>query len=253
MSYQLILSKDHPRRIFTILTIIQLALVSVYVVIFIINNRNSEMFNLDAEGNIPAWFSSVQLFLTGLVLFAGNIDHITFNKLTRNFIRLMALGFILLSLDESAKIHETLSNLLKSAGWKYYFKGKSGVWIIVYSAVGAAVILWGWRAISVLLRHFKKEIVIITSGFAVLFLGAVVLETLAYQYLKDNGHETLYKIEVAFEEYFEMLGASIMLLGAMKLLLRSQIENNMNVIISGKADRGKKSETGKKSEIETGK
>jgi hypothetical protein len=69
-------------------------------------------------------------------------------------------------------------------------------------------------------KEHRSELILAISGGMVFLLGAIVLEIISYLYLRDRQHMTLYYIESAFEEYFEMLGATIMLVAAGKILLK---------------------------------
>lgn len=56
------------------------------------------------------------------------------------------------------------------------------------------------------------------SGFAILLIGAVVLEVIGYQYLRGvPSLSHLYPLEVALEEFLEMIGVSIAVYGAIPL------------------------------------
>ena len=45
-------------------------------------------------------------------------------------------------------------------------------------------------------------------------LGGVGLEIISYQFLREDETSLFYIVEVAFEEFLEMLGASLILYGA---------------------------------------
>jgi uncharacterized membrane protein len=70
------------------------------------------LINLDGEANMPAWYSSMQLFLVaGLMAIFAYIKFDKENKVSWNLL-LWPLIFMALSLDEAAKIHEWLGGKL---------------------------------------------------------------------------------------------------------------------------------------------
>src|SRR5205807_793123 len=78
------------------------------------------LFDLDGEAHIPAWFSSAQLLTIALSLWTANRFRRSTELLpSRWFLNLLASGFLLLSLDETAQVHGTLTGVIGSryADW----------------------------------------------------------------------------------------------------------------------------------------
>src|SRR5690606_16748262 len=72
-----------------------------------------DFFYVDLENNLPTWYQSVNFLLAAFLL--GMLFHST-RRMSERFARhwgLLALGFVYLSLDEMASLHERLINPLQ--------------------------------------------------------------------------------------------------------------------------------------------
>ena len=173
------------------------------------------LFDLDGEANIPAWFSSAQLLAIALTLWTANRFRADMRRPSRWFMNLMAVGFLLLSLDETAQVHETITGVIGSryADWlppllsnhKAFavlaMIGVFGVFKMCYQDARAA---WRWS---------RRECTICLIGMCVVLLGGSVLEAIGYVYLHKG--TLAYQVEVTFEEFLEMFGATLILRAAL--------------------------------------
>jgi len=66
-------------------------------------------FDLGAEGTVPAWFSSGQFLLVGLALLAAAALRRGVSPSEMRLLLVAGLGFIFLSADEAAMIHERIT------------------------------------------------------------------------------------------------------------------------------------------------
>jgi len=175
------------------------------------------LFHLDGEGNIPAWFSSVQLFLIGLVFVLkgrqSNLDY----RPSSLFCLIVGAGFIFLSVDEVAAIHEKITHVLTAIAWVPRFKGDHGVWIFIYILVGASLCFATYRDLMAMWKRWRSATSFLAVGMGFFVIGAVGLEIISFQFLRSGSTPSLYQVEVALEELLEMSGESIMLYGALLL------------------------------------
>jgi hypothetical protein len=110
------------------------------------------LFDLDGETNFPAFYSSLALLFSSLLLFYVAFSH---RDVKRDFVAwlLMALGFLFLSLDEAAMLHEMLAGTarrsLDLSGLLY------NAWVIPY---GIIMILGGILYLPFLLRLPKPTL-----------------------------------------------------------------------------------------------
>ena len=214
-------------KVFFGLIFLDLCLVSIFAAAILLGSPSWRiLFNLDREGNIPAWFSSVQLFLTGMIVLLRSREIDPGHSPSRLFFLAVGTGFIFLSADEAASIHETIGRALIHVEWMPRFKGGHGIWIFVYALIGLILLLACFRRLAAIWNRYRHATSIMAMGLGFALLGAVGLEAISYQFLRSGSTPLLYLVEVALEEFLEMSGASIMLYGALLLLLEdSRAEN----------------------------
>jgi hypothetical protein len=173
-------------------------------------------FDVDRESSIPTWFSSVQLFVIGLLLCAqargaGRLGFL---------LALLGLGFMFLSADEAAAIHEHIIDSVKrlDVRWLLFltFKGDPRAWMVPYAVVAllAAVALRCY--LYLLWRDFRHETALIVLGLATFAAGGIGLELVSFAFMKTPDPAP-YDWTVAGEEFLEMAGMSLVLYGVMLL------------------------------------
>ena len=116
------------------------------------------LFDLDREGNVPAWFSSLLLFSIALLLgIIGAGKAKSRDRWRWHWIGL-AVIFVLLSMDEAASLHERLTVPLRSAldlsGALYFaWVVPAGALLIVFAAVYIRFLAGAAQADRPLVRH----------------------------------------------------------------------------------------------------
>jgi hypothetical protein len=70
----------------------------------------------------------------------------------------------------------------------------------------------------------RREALLFSLGIAIGLSGGMGIETLGYKLLAGNTESLWYKLEVSVEEFMEMFGASLVLLGSLKLRLCAKVE-----------------------------
>lgn len=154
-----------------------------------------QLFDLDEENNIPTWYSSFLLANNAFFLLVFSSQ----KELDRRiYWKLLAIGFLLLSLDEVAGMHETVNTAIET-NWAIF-----GIILIMIVGVFFVPFLLS------LPRNLSSLFVI--SG-VVYFSGALIMELIG----EDMDADSLtYIITVAIEEGMEMIGAWIFLFALMK-------------------------------------
>lgn len=212
------------RKLLYGLLLIEICLVLAYAFVNIVGfpSLNFIWFvNLDEEGNFPAWFSAMQLFMIGLVFLLNSRLRKPREVPSAWFFRTVGAAFIFLSADEAAKVHENLHFVLASI-----FKGDASYWIYFYAVIAVALVLVFHRSMIAMAKQYRRESHLMAVGLVVIILGAVVLETVSFMFLRSGSTPGWYLIEVAVEEFLEMFGCSIVLYGAVLLLLRDATPDN---------------------------
>ncbi|MBV1876156.1 MAG: hypothetical protein KUG79_00810 [Pseudomonadales bacterium] len=149
-----------------------------------------QLFDLDEENNIPTWFSSFLLLNNACLLMV--IGQST-RQAYKHHWRLLAAGFVLLSLDEVAGIHESINTAIDMN------------WAI---PGGILVLLLGLAFIPFLLSlPFKIAGLYVISGG--LYVAGVIGVELASADMDSD--RMAYGFATAAEELLEMLGALLFL------------------------------------------
>lgn len=176
----------------------------------------SNFFNLDREANLPAWFSSLILFISSLLLWIiSSYKYIKFKK----HWAFLSMVFLFLSLDEAALIHEkigaiTVNNI--NDDLSIYWHG-------VYTYI-VFLILLGVPYTKFLMSlpvYYKK--LFIFSG-ALFCMGALGLEFIGdlvaveYETLIRDRNTYYYVLAYTVEEMMEMLGVSFFIYGLLKYM-----------------------------------
>jgi len=169
------------------------------------------LFDLGSDSSIPTWFSSLGLLACSLLLWTHSLVEDPAQRLMCWQWRFLALVFLLLSVDEVARIHEVLGTFVgqelvpdvsdRSGGLLSYQWLVCGV--IFTSAIALAYIPFLYRLPRRVALGF-----ILAGGIYV--GGAVVMESF-------NGHteytagprSALYLWGTALEEFLEMVGVAL--------------------------------------------
>lgn len=218
-------TEKEASRLLVGLVVFELFLVLIYVADSWLGSPISaihRLFDLDRESTIPGWFSSIQLFSIGIIFVlaarqCGPSDHPS-----GLFLVIVGAGFVFLSADEAAAIHEKITEVLTRIEWMPRFKGNHGIWIPIYLGVCLVLFLTTYREIRAMWIRFRRETLMMAVGITLFLLGVVGLEILSYEFLADRTSSSLYQAEVALEELLEMFGASVVFYGALLFALRDR-------------------------------
>ena len=181
---------------FTLLAL-ALALVAIHLFLYIYHYQLEELpwllrqlFDLDEENNLPTWYSSFLLLNNAFFL------HIYSSReglLKKGYWKLLAFGFLLLSLDEVAGLHESLNTAIEM-NWAIL-----GAILVMFVAVFFVPFL--------LALPRRLALLFILAG-SLYFSGAIIVELLG----EDLDIDTLtYAFTVSLEEGLEMVGAWVFL------------------------------------------
>jgi hypothetical protein len=166
------------------------------------------IFWLDGENNVPAWFSSITLAMSSLLLAAISTSTPSGTAENRRWV-FLSIVFALMSLDETASLHERLSQpvaALTGASGLFYF-----AWVIPalcgLTFLGSAYVTW-----YLALPHHVRRI--IGAAAAVYVTGAVGLEMVAGEIVSRAGiHSAAFALSATIEEALEMAGAILFVYG----------------------------------------
>ena len=214
--------RQMPSRIFAFLLSADFFFIAVFALLVIVGRTHTRVFDvmtLDAETNPPSWYSAIQLFVVAfpfLMLGSKLIPARGRANLPRLWLTL-GIGLSFLSLDENVSLHEDLGPVLRRFGFGVSTHG-GAAWIVIYLLVALALVVWLRKDLVGAWREWRPEFLVFALGFAILIMGAGVIETVGHV-MKLKG--TIHYVEVGFEEGLEMIGVSVMALPAYRIFSHS--------------------------------
>lgn len=205
--------------VFILLLGTELALLSLYVIGLNTGDPGVRpLFDLDQEANLPTWFSSMQLLGIAAVLGLYAVKPLRNLGVPAWLTVAGAAVFLFLSMDETAQVHENLARDLRVIEWLPRVRNDRGIWVFVYLAAALVPLVIAARYIPVLWRQRPQAVRWIVAGAAVVITGSMGVELIADQFLRGGaGPRSWYYASVAAEETLEMIGGTLMLLGAARL------------------------------------
>jgi hypothetical protein len=72
-----------------------------------------QLFDLDEENNLPTWFSGFILLVNSMLLWVCALDRKTLHDRWYRQWYVLAIGFLILSIDEIAGVHETINSSIE--------------------------------------------------------------------------------------------------------------------------------------------
>jgi len=172
------------------------------------------ILNLDAEANIPAWWSNAKFVV------AGSLFLLTAASTRQRVLTPVVLGVLLFGLaaDEIASVHERIGHLLADnvAADTQFRRKDAFLWPLL---LGLPVIVLGALALRALVgERFYSDVVWKRIGVAltVFFVGAVGVELVAFNPLVPIPQGSpIYQALAMLEEGLEHVGASLLVWGAL--------------------------------------
>jgi len=178
--------------------------------------RTLSLFNLEGEGTLPAWYSSMLMWTVAGLLAAHAVIAHKLGRHTVSYWWALAVIFAFLSLDETAHLHERAELVLPSdfsPGGFFHFR-----WVIV---VGPLVAIVGLAFVPFLLRLPRASALrIMIAGF-VFVGGAYGMEHVgAYLFVTTGGQTSVYFAAASTEEGLEMAGLCLFIAALLDLVAR---------------------------------
>lgn len=170
------------------------------------------MFQVSEEANVPTWFSSALLLIAaGLLAVIARSTASAGRRYARHW-AVLAVVFVLLSLDETAQIHDLVDDRLQGAlhptGVLFY------AWVVPAGVFVAALAVAYARFVFSLPRHTRRLVVLA----AVLYVaGAIGMEMVAALHDQTAGYENPVTAALTtVEEAMEMFGLVVFIHALMR-------------------------------------
>lgn len=179
------------------------------------------LFNLGLDANIPTWYSSFSILICALLLFLVSVMKRDRGERYARHWAALALIFLLMSIDEVARIHETVAEAFGAAIVDQVptITGNSLLFYSTWMIPGAIFVL----VVGVLYFGFvldlppRTRLLFVVAGASYL-LGAMGMEAVGAEITARSGGDvvgTASKVALALattlEETLEMLGILIFL------------------------------------------
>ena len=175
------------------------------------------IIDLDAEANVPTWWSSAQLLGCGLLTALIAMRNRALPTIGGGLAAL-AVVFVAMSADEVAGFHETFGGLLDR-----YTVARSqtafvhtGVWFAVLGIPFALALLALGRCLAGFLGEVEGTVTGLTMGFAVFLAGALGIEAASNFVVGESGRPVI----VAVEEGLELIGVALLLSTMLRFVIR---------------------------------
>ncbi|MDH3601613.1 MAG: hypothetical protein OEU26_18530 [Candidatus Tectomicrobia bacterium] len=176
--------------------------------------------NLNREGNLPTWYSSLQLFVVGSLLGLFTWRNLDWHNRRSWLLPVLPLLFWLMSLDEVAQVHEKIGVLshaaLTNVDLEQTIFPKTGYWIIVVGVPFLIVVMSLFSAIRSYLTNPPHLIRLFLIGLCIMMIGALGVETL-HNFVGSKGSMLRFML-IFGEEVCEMFGVTVMLWATVDLL-----------------------------------
>jgi len=222
MNLTIPLKSGYILKIIFSLIAIELLFVGIYLIDYLSAHpywQLCELFDLDREFTIPAWFSTIQLFILGLIALAMCSQNNYSLPPSKTAMTVFGLGFVFLSIDEASAIHEKLTYAFYNNPYVPYFNGTHGIWIVIYGALAILLILLFHKDIIAVWKTYRRESLLFIFGMIVFLAGAGGAETITFFQI-DKSDPIIYTIEVIAEEFLEMSGVTLVLGSVLMLAVK---------------------------------
>jgi hypothetical protein len=173
----------------------------------------TRLFDINNENSVPVWYSSATLLLCSFLLWLISATKKRQDEKYINYWRGLSIIFLLLSIDETASIHELLipfGSVVNTSGFLYFF------WVVPGIVFVLSVALIYLKFLMALPTQIRR--LFLAAGI-VYVLGAVGLEMVGGHYFDSYIRENLTTASawtnfsmasiLAVEEFLEMLGILI--------------------------------------------
>jgi hypothetical protein len=186
-------------------------------------------WSLNAEKGYGTLFSTAQLFLLGsIVLITARADY-GHDASWRNKLPwfLVAFVYFFIGLDDCIGIHENFINIGRTLALESMVFHFVHEWLWFYAPMIVVVVVFLARFF--LKRFFYSPKLLGTMFVAlILWIGVLVLEGLAKTVVEDTQRYDYVRLLIGVEEGFEMLGATLFIIGFSKHLKVLQEKSRPN-------------------------
>lgn len=187
-----------------------------------------DLFHLDRENNLPSYFSSMLLLLSALAMWVRATVAAGSGHRDAGGWRLLAILVLLMSIDESASMHE----LAVEPSRRLLGGHATGLLYFAWVLPATMLLLALFWLLSGFLRRLPPEVLsrLVAAG-ALFFGGAIGVELFGGRHFEEHGADLAYTIGwVALEEGMEMAGAVLLLHASLHGLALKHAEIRLGLV-----------------------
>ena len=162
------------------------------------------LFNVSQEKNIPTLFSVLLLITCSILLSLIFYLHRKQQDGLKMYWATLAIGFAYMAIDEFAKLHENLGQLLKPSIGDYSHGFLYFSWVIPAMALMIFLAVFYSSFLFKLPKTTRNNFIIAAIVYLTGLLGIEMLG--GYYYELHSGNNLTYSLITTFEESLEMLG-----------------------------------------------
>ena len=180
----------------------------------------SSLWNLDSEASIASWYSVLKYLGVSLLSAWFVRREVTTRPQAAVGLPIM---FLAMGIDEGARLHERIgkySDVFLPGGSRANIPfHETGIWMFIVGIPFIVVFLLWVNRLKRELTRYSADILLLTTGMVVLLSGALGVELLS-----NFVYGLTWKVAVALEEGFEMLGLTVMCWAVCNMLRRQRLK-----------------------------
>ena len=176
-----------------------------------------DRFNMNEENSFPTWFATILLIISSILLWIIGAIKISTEDTFTKYWKILAVIFLILSIDEGSSMHEMLSVSIGATlgiqGGMFYY-----AWVIPALLLLAVLALYFFKFWQNL--YSSTRWLVFWAGLLYIS-GALGIEMLGGRYAtKLGGYDFNYFLLVAVEEGLEKMGLVVFIYALIKCLAR---------------------------------
>jgi hypothetical protein len=175
------------------------------------------LLNVDAEDSIATWLSTLQLAVVGILIALSLLRRDRSRDPAGWFVVMVGGLFLAMSIDEALQLHEAVTAWARRNDVGGSELGYQAVLLVPVFLVGLLLLALSLRQVARLYRYHPRALAMMVAGVGAFFGGAVGVDLVAHVFLHGGG--AIYTFAAAVEEFLELLGGTLMILGAAQFSL----------------------------------
>jgi hypothetical protein len=214
----------------------EVLIVLIYLGSILLTGKPYPPFDMDGQMTVPSLLQAFLLFTIGFISLIFFAFQRQYSQPPSKFL-LLTVGVLMLyaSADEVFKIHLQLHRLLNTPNARDWLRG----YVLIFLAFPAVF----WRDFVALWKLYRRETLLALLGMGIFGMGGFgseilkykILQTILWIFFADHPFLILFgeKTRVAFEEFSELLGETLIVFGMLLFVAKRLQEKAAVSLIKG--------------------